>query len=175
MMRRITLWMLSTAAVVVLLFSYRTSTSGPTAAAAAAGAQPPGVVAAAPSPSTSPFPSTSLSPSTSVSPSASASTTVKRAPASSVSVNGSVAQTRWGPVQVQVHINGSKITDVVALVYPSGNGHDQEINSYALPQLRQEVLSAQSAQIAGVSGATVTSDGYRESLQAALDAAHFHG
>ena len=162
-MRRITLWMLSTVAVVVLLFSYRTSTSGPTVAAAAAGAQPPGVVVAAPSPSTS------------ASPEASASTTAKRAPASSVSVNGSVAQTRWGPVQVQVHITGSKITDVAALVYPSGNGHDQEINSYALPQLRQEVLSSQSAQISGVSGATVTSDGYRESLQAALDAAHFHG
>ena len=89
--------------------------------------------------------------------------------------NGTVAQTRWGPVQVQVHIAGGKIVDVVALRVPDGNQRDNEINSYAVPQLRQEVLDAQSAHIDAVSGATVTSDGYRESLQAALDAAHFTG
>ncbi|HKD98532.1 MAG TPA: FMN-binding protein, partial [Micromonosporaceae bacterium] len=92
-----------------------------------------------------------------------------------VIVNGSVAQTRWGPVQVQVSIAAGRITDVKTLIYPSGNGHDAAINAYALPQLRQEALDAQSAQIHAVSGATVTSDGYRESLQAALDAAHFNG
>ena len=56
-------------------------------------------------------------------------------------------------------------------VYPNENGRDQEINAYALPVLRQETLDAQSANIDTVSGATVTSDGYIESLQAALDAA----
>jgi uncharacterized protein with FMN-binding domain len=90
-----------------------------------------------------------------------------------VVVNGSVAQTRWGPVQVQVSISGDRITDVRALTYPSGNGHNTAINAYALPRLRQEVLDVQSARIDAVSGATVTVDGYRESLQAALDAAHF--
>jgi uncharacterized protein with FMN-binding domain len=90
-------------------------------------------------------------------------------------VNGSVAQTRWGPVQVQVTIESGKITEVTALVVPNGNSRDQEINDYAVPQLRQQVLSAQSARIDGVSGATVTSGGYIESLQAALDAAHFSG
>jgi uncharacterized protein with FMN-binding domain len=78
-------------------------------------------------------------------------------------------------VQVQVSVAGGRITDVRALTYPSGNGHDTAINAYALPQLRQEVLTAQSAQVDAISGATVTSDGYRESLQAALDAAHFNG
>jgi uncharacterized protein with FMN-binding domain len=92
-----------------------------------------------------------------------------------VVVNGSVARTRWGPVQVQISVTGGRITDVRALTYPSGNGHDTAINAYALPQLRQEVLAAQSAKIDAVSGATVTSDGYRESLQAALDAAHLNG
>jgi uncharacterized protein with FMN-binding domain len=86
-------------------------------------------------------------------------------------VNGSVARTRWGPVQVQVSISGGRITDVRALTYPSGNGHDTAINAYALPELRQEALDAQSARIDTVSGATVTSDGYRASLQAALHAA----
>ena len=88
-------------------------------------------------------------------------------------MNGTVVQTRWGPVQVQVTIAGGRITDVAALQVPDGNFRDQQINSYAVPRLREEVLSAQSAQIDTVSGATVTSDGYIGSLQAALDAAHF--
>jgi len=95
------------------------------------------------------------------------------APDGSTVVDGSVAQTRWGPVQVQVKISGGKIVDVTTLQVPNGNRRDDEINSSAVPQLRSEVLSAQSARINTVSGATVTSDGYRQSLQAALDAAHF--
>ena len=69
-------------------------------------------------------------------------------------------------------MTGGRITDVSVLQVPDGNGRDQEINAYALPVLREETLAAQSAHIDTVSGATVTSDGYRESLQAALDAAH---
>jgi uncharacterized protein with FMN-binding domain len=53
--------------------------------------------------------------------------------------------------------------------YPSGNGTDQQINSYALPRLVKETLDAQSANIDMVSGATVTSEGYLQSLQSALD------
>ena len=87
--------------------------------------------------------------------------------------DGTVASTRWGPVQVRVTIGGGRITDVATLQVPSGNRRDREINARAVPVLRKEVLAAQSAHIDTVSGATVTSDGYRESLQAALDAAHF--
>jgi uncharacterized protein with FMN-binding domain len=86
--------------------------------------------------------------------------------------SGSVAQTRWGPVQVTITVSSGKITDVAVPTYPNGNRRDEEINAYALPVLSQETLSAQSADIDTVSGATVTSDGYKESLQAALDAAH---
>ncbi|GGM20956.1 FMN-binding protein [Dactylosporangium sucinum] len=152
-MRRITLWMLSTVAAVVLLFSYRTSTMGATAPNA------PGVVGAAPG----------LVPNGPAAggPAGSA------APSGATLVNGTVAQTRWGPVQVRVTISGGRITDVVALQVPSGNRRDREINDYAVPMLREKVLQAQSADIDSVSGATVTSDGYRRSLQAALDAAHF--
>ena len=88
------------------------------------------------------------------------------------SYEGSVVSTRWGDVQVTITVAGGKITDVAVPVYPSDNHKDQEINAYALPVLRQETLDAQSADIDTVSGATVTSDGYVESLQAALDAAH---
>lgn len=165
-MRRIALWLVSTTVVMVLLFSYHTSTSSVIAGQIEPNVGPgtPGIVGGAdPTPPATPRPHTT--------------STASPAPSGTrpLLVNGSVAQTRWGPVQVQVSIAGTAITDVTALVYPSGNGRDGEINSYALPRLRQEALQAQSAQISGVSGATVTSDGYRESLQAALDAAHFTG
>jgi uncharacterized protein with FMN-binding domain len=86
-------------------------------------------------------------------------------------VTGSVAQTRWGPVQVRLTVDAGRITDVTVVQYPDGNGHDRQINDEALPELVQETLSAQSAHIDMVSGATVTSGGYVESLQSALDQA----
>ncbi|WP_406128760.1 FMN-binding protein [Streptomyces sp. NBC_00989] len=86
-------------------------------------------------------------------------------------VTGETAQTRWGPVQVKITVKNGRITDVTAVQSPSDNPRDQEINSYALPELRREVLAAQSASIDTVSGATYTSDGYRQSLQSALDSA----
>lgn len=152
-MRRITLFVMSTVAALVLLFSYRTSTGGSL----------PGTDAAAAVPGVVPNPATAE-------PSGSPSRSHR---ATSTTVNGTVAQTRWGPVQVQVTIVGKKITEVRALQRPTGNRRDDQINTDALPRLRQQVLQAQSARIDGVSGATVTSGGYRRSLQAALDAAHF--
>jgi uncharacterized protein with FMN-binding domain len=86
-------------------------------------------------------------------------------------VQGSTIDTRWGPVQVQVTLTDGKITKVTALQLPDGNQRDREINDFAVPQLTQETLSAQSARIDAVSGATYTSDGYIRSLQSALDKA----
>ncbi|GHE63803.1 hypothetical protein GCM10014715_16620 [Streptomyces spiralis] len=86
-------------------------------------------------------------------------------------VTGETVQTRWGPVQVRITLKNGRITDVTAVSYPTDNPRDQEINSYALPELRREALAAQSADIDSVSGATYTSDGYRQSLQSALDSA----
>ncbi|MEU0970633.1 FMN-binding protein [Streptomyces sp. NPDC005917] len=86
-------------------------------------------------------------------------------------VTGDTVQTRWGPVQVRVTIKSGKVTDVTAVQYPQDNPRDQEIDSYALPQLRSEALAAQSAKIDTVSGATYTSQGYQQSLQSALDSA----
>ncbi len=88
------------------------------------------------------------------------------------SYTGDTASTRWGDVQVRITVADGKITAVTVPVYPSENGRDREINATAIPQLVQETLAAQSAKIDTVSGATVTSDGYLESLQSALDAAH---
>jgi len=92
--------------------------------------------------------------------------------AASGTYTGDTASTQWGPVQVQITVADGKITDATAVQYPSGNGKDQEINSYALPILAQEAVAAQSAQIDHVSGATVTSDGYVQSLQSAIDQAN---
>jgi uncharacterized protein with FMN-binding domain len=86
-------------------------------------------------------------------------------------VTGAVAQTRWGPVQVRLTLADGKITAVDVVQYPDGNGRDREINDDALPVLVQETISAQSADVDMVSGATVTSTGYVQSLQSALDQA----
>jgi uncharacterized protein with FMN-binding domain len=82
-----------------------------------------------------------------------------------------VASTQWGPVQVELTMEGGSITAVNVVQYPSGNPKDAEINNQALPILIQETLDAQDANIDMVSGATVTSVGYEQSLQSALDQA----
>ena len=82
---------------------------------------------------------------------------------------GDSVDTRWGPVQVKVTSSSGRITDITVLDAPANNPRDIEINDYALPVLKQEALSAQSAQIDTVSGATYTSEGYIGSLQSALD------
>jgi hypothetical protein len=172
---------------VVLLFSYRTSLRAGKApprtsdAGSDTGANAPGIVSGPgvdPAPTTGPTTSdgsgqaNGSAPSTGSAPT-SGSGNGNGSGSGNTVVNGTVAQTRWGPVQVQVTISGGRITDAKTLQQPNGNFRDQEINSYAVPQLNQEVLSAQSGNIDTVSGATVTSNGYITSLQAALDAAHF--
>ena len=85
---------------------------------------------------------------------------------------GNRVQTQWGPVRVRIVVANNKITKAVALEFPTGNHHDQEINSWAIPQLQDATVQANSAHIDSLSGATVTSQGYLTSLQSALDKAH---
>ena len=68
-------------------------------------------------------------------------------------------------------MQGGKINKVTILQQPNGNRRDAEINDQAVPILIDETIQAQSANIDMVSGATVTSEGYVESLQAAIDEA----
>ncbi|MFZ3468027.1 FMN-binding protein [Streptomyces sp. 4.24] len=79
-------------------------------------------------------------------------------------IAGSTVPTAKGAVQVEVTLTAGRITSVRALQAPP---HPQTTS--ALPQLIEATLDAQSADIDAVTGATLTSDGYRESLQAALD------
>ncbi|MEU0386150.1 FMN-binding protein [Streptomyces chartreusis] len=80
-------------------------------------------------------------------------------------VSGSTLDTEKGPVQVEVTFSGDRIASVRMLQQPN---HPQ--TRAAVPKLIEETLQAQSADIDTVSGATITSDGYKESLQAAIDA-----
>lgn len=86
-------------------------------------------------------------------------------------VDGPLVQTQYGGVQVAVRLLGHRILDVSALHLTDSSGTSVSISAGAAPTLRQEALSAQSARIDMVSGATFTSEAYAQSLQAALDAA----
>lgn len=83
-----------------------------------------------------------------------------------------MVSTPYGDVQVMAVTSGSRITDVKALQLTDANQRSRDISASASPMLRQEALQAQSASIDTVSGATYTSEGYRQSLQAALDQMH---
>ncbi|WP_284986618.1 FMN-binding protein [Arthrobacter sp. fls2-241-R2A-172] len=87
--------------------------------------------------------------------------------------DGTQVQTRFGTVQVRVTIQDGKITEVTPLQLTDAERKSAQISSRAAPILRSEVLQAQSANVQTVGGATVTSDAYLTSLQAALDAANF--
>jgi uncharacterized protein with FMN-binding domain len=163
--RKIVVALMGTVSGLIMLFSYHTSLGGSGTLAV-----PPAIGAS----TTTSGGGSSSTPSAggSSGTSSAGSSGTPSAGGSSTPVTGDTAQTRWGPVQVRITVNGGQITDVTAVQYPNGNGRDQEINSYALPVLAKEALAAQSANIDHVSGATVTSDGYVQSLQSAIDQAN---
>jgi uncharacterized protein with FMN-binding domain len=163
-MKRITFWLLSTVSVVVLLFGYdasHASTTPPTSIVS--GSKP--VASGGTTSGAASSGSAGGSAKSSGTSGGSSSTTTK-------TVTGSVASTQWGPVQVQLTVKSGRITKVDVLQQPNGNPRDDQINSYALPILTQETLQDQNSNIDMVSGATVTSTGYLQSLQSALDQAN---
>lgn len=84
---------------------------------------------------------------------------------------GSEVDAYYGLVKVQATIQGGKITDVQFLEYPNDRRTSVRINSIAVPDLQQEAIQAQTANVDIVSGATLTSEAFIASLQSALDAA----
>jgi uncharacterized protein with FMN-binding domain len=94
----------------------------------------------------------------------------KAAPSSGTrTIDGPDVTTRYGDVQVQITVAGTRLVDTQALRLPSDRARSARISQAAGPQLRQEALQAQSAHIDAVSGASYTSAAYAESLQGALD------
>lgn len=84
---------------------------------------------------------------------------------------GSVADAQWGNVQVKVVIQSGKITDVTFLQYPNERDRSVMINQYADPQLINEAIQAQNANVDVVTGATDTSEAFIQSLTDALSQA----
>ena len=148
-MKRISFWFLVTVSVVVLLFGYDGSRSASTTAA----------------------PPSARDRSTIDPPARKGAVDNPRRAATTEVVTGRVAHTVWGPVQVQLTVTSGRIASVSVPQTPSGTPKNVRVNDYALPILTESTEAAQSADIDMVSGATVTSTGYLQSLQSAIDEA----
>jgi len=85
---------------------------------------------------------------------------------------GATEQYGYGKLAVRVTVRSGKIIDVAVPLIQTAEAYSQQLATQVIPMLRNEVLSAQSARINGVSGATYTSQAYAASLQAALDKLH---
>jgi uncharacterized protein with FMN-binding domain len=152
--------------VALLSFKAHTGTGMP---AVATGAGAPAPTASTPAPASSSPVATRSSPAAQASRS-SAPAGSGAAPKQQV-LTGQVAQTRFGPMQVQVTLVNHRIVKVTVLQETDLGSLSPEIDARAIPQLNQETLAAQSARIDAVSGASYTSAGYISSLQSALDQA----
>lgn len=86
---------------------------------------------------------------------------------------GVLADAFYGGVQVRAIIQDGRIMDVQFLEYPQDRRTSARINSRAVPALRREAIQAQNAQVDIISGATLTSEAFIQSLQSALDQAKF--
>jgi len=85
------------------------------------------------------------------------------------SATGANVSYRYGDLELKVTEQGSRITNIQIVSDQATDPRSEEINSQAIPILQQEALSAGSASIDGVSGATFTSEAYAQALQSALD------
>lgn len=156
-MIKLTVSLVSTAVGLVLLLSFKSHTAGaprPALADTGAGstpaptAGPGGAGARAPSPRRTKHPQ-----------------------AKSGTFTGDPINTPYGMMQVAAVIANGKLTGVTVLRHTDVGGRSAQIDAAALPVLKSEALSAHSAEIDVVSGATYTSKGYARSLQSALDKA----
>jgi uncharacterized protein with FMN-binding domain len=166
-MKRAIAAIVATVAGLVLLLGFKTHS-------ARQSSQPPLLATASSPPAPQTSAPTTAQPTTAPSssgPPAKKPSTASSAQQQTRAITGSSIRTRYGNVQVQVKFTGAQITDVVPVRLPDSNDVDQEIDQQVVPILIQETLTAQSANIQAVSGATYTSDGYIRSLQSALDSA----
>jgi FMN-binding domain len=164
-MRRVILAVTGTIAGLVALLSFKSH--DPTLPVASTSGTGGG--SSASSPSSAPAPSGGGGSSSSVPGEFPTGSVAGSLPSGETSVTGQVAQTAYGPVQVQLVVKSSKIVKVAILQQPTNTIHDIQIGEFAFPRLISETLAAQDAKIDAVSGASYTSAGYISSLQSALD------
>jgi len=168
-MRRVLLALLLTAVGLGLLLSFRSRSLTGTGATTALGGS---ALNSGTSATTAAAPSTSATGSITATGSAKASASAATGSGGkNGTFTGAAENTAYGAVQVQAVISGGKLTNVTVLQVPDRGGYEAQIVQIAVPELKTEALSAQSANINVVSGATYTSQGYAESLQSALDQA----
>ena len=166
-MRRVVLALGGTIAGLVMLLSFRTH-MGTTAAAGVSGSAGP---AGTPGTSAAGSGRSGSSGSPAGGAAAVASAPVSAGSGTGTAVSGDVISTGYGPTQVQITLNAGKIVKVTVLQHTDDGVNSQMIDGRALPLLNNETLTAQSAKINAVSGASYTSAGYIKSLQSALDKA----
>jgi uncharacterized protein with FMN-binding domain len=166
-MLRAVLTLTGTAAGLAALLTFK---SHPATIAAAQPAAPPATSGATSSPAPTSASKTHPAAGKSATPSKSQAAGNSQA-AAARTVTGAVANTQYGPMQIQLTLTGQKITNVTVLQRTNDGSESDEIDSTAIPKLTSETLAAQSAQINAVSGASYTSMGYIQSLQSALDKA----
>ncbi len=161
--------LVTTAIALVLLLSFKT----PADSAAAGGA--PALVSIGPDSSLGPAPSVAAGAGETPSPTGSRRPGATPAPTKvavkgSGSYTGDAVQEPFGVIQVQATLANGKLTAVTVVQMPT-RGRSGFISADAAPILQSEAISAQSANIDSVSGATYTSQAYAQSLQSALDRA----
>ncbi|MBO0812232.1 MAG: FMN-binding protein [Microlunatus sp.] len=159
-MRRIAMWFAGTATIVILLFGYHTSTNR-----GALGTTDSSV------PATSSADQLSGSSPAAAKRERHRKSSGHKAKAATTSFTGKIVQTSRGPVEVKLKVRAGKIIGVSVPIHPDADSVSQKINAHAVPLLVHETMSAQSDKIDMISGATITSGGYVESLQSALDKA----
>lgn len=100
-------------------------------------------------------------------------TTTKAPQPTTRRVTGPGVDNEYGYVQVQIVVSGSRIIEAVALSLPSGG--ESDIHSGDVRNKYDgtggEVVQKQSANVNTVSGATETSNSYKQSLRAAIEQA----
>ena len=170
-MRRTPIVLAATAAGLAAVLSFHTKSApltlgtvpgasatrgSPTTAGTSGPPTPPGSTGTSSPPTSNPPSSPSPNPSTTV-------------PLSTRTVTGPQVDYHYGILSVSVTATGHKITKVgIASLDDGGNFRSQSIDQQSIPMLEQQALQAQSANIQGVSGASYTSAGFAQSLQAAL-------
>jgi uncharacterized protein with FMN-binding domain len=85
---------------------------------------------------------------------------------------GAIEQYGYGAISVKVTVKGQAITAVSVASLQTAESYSQQIAQQTIPVLQSEVLSAQSANVNGISGATYTTQAFLSSLQSALNSLH---
>jgi uncharacterized protein with FMN-binding domain len=116
-------------------------------------------------------PPTTYNPNSALRRPAAATPTPRPHPPGTLTGKGPLLTTPFSTIQVQAWVHEGRLVDVRTLYLTGNDAHTNALNKRAEPVLRREALAAGSADIDTVSGATYTSESWRDSLAAAIEAA----